>query len=252
MAEPSPPSGASPVTRRRTVGHTGVEVTELGFGGGPLGELFSRVDDAQARQTLVSAWDAGVRYFDTSPWYGRGLSEHRVGDFVREVGHGAVLSTKVGRMLVPTGDQPSDDPMWTNTPPMRIAYDYSYDGTLRSIDDSLQRMLTDRIDIALIHDCDRYGHGDNQPAVFDQAMSQAARALLDLRDQGVLGAVGIGVNEADVCVAAAERMLGFERSALLGRPGQYTTGSRRAYRGGRGGAAGGSLGAAVGASAPCR
>ncbi len=118
-------------------------------------------------------------------------------------------------MLEPCDDGPVD-PMWVNTPPMRVVYDYSYDGTLRSIEDSMQRMLTDRIDIALIHDCDRYGHGDGQPAVFEQAMSQAARALLDLRDQGVLGAVGIGVNEADVCVAAAERA-DFDVFLLAGR-----------------------------------
>ena len=114
------------------------------------------------------------------------------------------------------GTGPHDDDMWASIPPMQIVYDYSYSGTLRSIEDSLQRMLTDRIDVVLIHDCDRYGHGDNQPTVFEEAMTGAARALFELRDEGVVGAVGLGVNEADVCIAAAQRA-DFDVFLLAGR-----------------------------------
>jgi D-threo-aldose 1-dehydrogenase len=149
--------------------------------------------------------------------YGYGLAENRVGTALRDRPREEyVLCTKVGRLLKPTEHEQRNDPMWDSTPPMRIVYDYTYSGTMRSIEDSLQRMLSDRIDIVLIHDCDRYGHGANQPAVFEQAMSQAAKALIELRDQGVVGAVGIGVNEADVCVAAAQRA-DFDVFLLAGR-----------------------------------
>jgi D-threo-aldose 1-dehydrogenase len=149
--------------------------------------------------------------------YGYGLAENRLGTALRGRPRGDyLLSTKVGRLLRPAADQSPDDDMWSGVPPMRVQYDYSYSGAMRSIEDSLQRMLTDRIDIAFIHDCDRYGHGADQPAVFAQAMSGAARALIELRDQKVIGAVGIGVNEADVCVAAAHHG-GFDVFLLAGR-----------------------------------
>jgi D-threo-aldose 1-dehydrogenase len=148
--------------------------------------------------------------------YGHGLAENRLGTALRSRPRtDYLLATKVGRLLRP-GTNAEPDKMWVGVPPMTIAYDYSYDGTMRSIEDSLQRMLTDRIDIAFIHDCDRYGHGENQPAVFEQAMNASARALFELRDQGVIGAVGVGVNEADVCVEAAHRG-DFDTFLLAGR-----------------------------------
>jgi D-threo-aldose 1-dehydrogenase len=204
-------------TDLRRIGSTDLTVTALGFGSAPLGNRFRELDDAHCRSLVDDAWERGMRLFDTAPMYGFGLAESRLGAALRNRPRADyVLSTKVGRMLAPTSGLRPSDPMWVNTPPMRVVYDYSYDGAMRSIDDSLQRMLTDRIDIALIHDCDRYGHGDNQPAVFEQAMTQAAQALFDLRDQGVIGAVGIGVNEADVCVAAAQRA-DFDVFLLAGR-----------------------------------
>lgn len=204
------------VTDLRQIGSTGTAVTSLGFGSAPLGNRFRRLDESHCQALVDDAWDRGVRLFDTAPMYGLGLAENRLGTALRDKPRAEyVLSTKVGRMLVPTSE-PTVDPMWVDTPPMRIVYDYSYSGTMRSIEDSLQRMLTDRIDIVLIHDCDRYGHGNNQPAVFDEAMNHAARALFELKDQGAVGAVGIGVNEADVCVAAAERA-DFDVFLLAGR-----------------------------------
>jgi len=204
-------------TDLRRIGSTDLNVTALGFGSAPLGNRFRELDEARCHVLVDDAWERGIRLFDTAPMYGFGLAENRLGTTLRNRARSEyVLSTKVGRMLAPAAGELPVDRMWVNTPPMRVVYDYSYDGALRSIEDSLQRMLTDRIDIALIHDCDRYGHGDNQPAVFEQAMSQAARALFELRDQGVIGAVGIGVNEADVCVAAANRA-DFDVFLLAGR-----------------------------------
>jgi len=204
-------------TELRRIGSTDLTVTAIGFGSAPLGNRFRVLDESHCRALVDDAWERGVRLFDTAPMYGYGLAENRLGTALRDRPRREyVLSTKVGRMLTPVPRGQSSDPMWDNTPPMRIVYDYSYSGTMRSIEDSLQRMLTDRIDIVLVHDCDRYGHGNDQSVVFEQAMSQAARALFELRYQGVIGAVGIGVNEADVCVAAARRA-DFDVFLLAGR-----------------------------------
>ena len=204
-------------TELRRIGSTDLTVTAVGFGSAPLGNRFRVLDESHCRALVDDAWERGVRLFDTAPMYGYGLAENRLGTALRDRPRkDYVLSTKVGRMLTPDARPTSTDPMWDRTPPMRIAYNYSYSGTKRSIEDSLQRMLTDRIDVALIHDCDRYGHGNNQPVVFEEAMKGAARALIDLRSEGVVGAVGIGVNEADVCVTAAERA-DFDVFLLAGR-----------------------------------
>ncbi|MBI5340948.1 MAG: aldo/keto reductase [Mycolicibacterium rufum] len=198
------------------MGATALRTTLLGYGSAPLGNRFRELDEDDCRRLVDDAWIRGIRLFDTAPMYGHGLAENRLGTALRTRPRDEyLLATKVGRLLRPDPHvQP--DAMWANVPPMRIAYDYSYDGTMRSIEDSLQRMLTDRIDIVFIHDCDRYGHGDNQPAMFEEAIRGATRALLDLRDQKVIGAVGMGVNEADVCVAAAERA-DFDVFLLAGR-----------------------------------
>jgi D-threo-aldose 1-dehydrogenase len=204
------------ITQRRQIGSTALRATVIGYGSAPLGNRFRVLDEDTCRHLVDHAWDHGVRLFDTAPMYGHGLAENRLGTALRVRERTEyLLATKVGRLLQPTSATPRDD-MWERLPPLRIRYDYSYDGALRSIDDSLQRMLTDRIDIAFIHDCDRYGHGDDQPAVFERALDGAARALIELRDQGVIGAVGMGVNEADVCVAAAHRQ-DFDVFLLAGR-----------------------------------
>jgi D-threo-aldose 1-dehydrogenase len=203
-------------TQRRQVGATDLQITAVGYGSAVLGNRFRPMAEEHCRKLVDHAWNNGVRLFDTAPMYGHGLAENRLGTALRTHPRAEyVLSTKVGRLLRPMPEIQPDE-MWCNIPPMGIAYDYSYDGAMRSIDDSLQRMLTDRIDIVFVHDCDRYGHGANQPTVFEEAMNGAARALFKLRDQGVIGAVGVGVNEADVCVAAADRG-GFDSFLLAGR-----------------------------------
>jgi D-threo-aldose 1-dehydrogenase len=175
----------------------------LGFGGAPLGNLFQAVDEGQAQQALVAAWALGLRYFDTAPLYGNGLSEQRLGRFLRgQPRDGYVLSSKVGRVLsadASVGDAQSE---YVQAPRCRVDFDYSADGVLRSIDDSLRRLGVDRLDIAYIHDIDVRTHGAMQPQRFREAMEGALPALQRLRREGVLRAIGLGVNETQPCIDA--------------------------------------------------
>ncbi len=195
----------------------------LGFGGAPLGNMFAQVDDAAAHATLDAAWQEGIRYFDTAPHYGSGLSEHRFGDALRDRPRdGFVLSTKVGRLLRPDAARP-ENPPFVHGLPFRVAVDYSYDAALRSVDDSLQRLGMDRIDIAFIHDVAEDHLGPGWTAVFDQAMDGAARALIRLRDEGVIKAWGLGVNRTEACDRALQAsdpdvFLLAGRYSLLGTP----------------------------------
>ena len=175
-----------------TLGRSDVRATALGFGGAPLGNLFRAVDDDTAAEAVRAAWDAGVRLFDTAPHYGLGLSERRLGrvlaDLPRE---GYTLCTTVGRILEPTpararqrDDQGFDVPA-THT----RRWDFSADGVRRSLEASLERLGLDRVDIVLVHDPDDHAR---------QALEEAYPALHDLRAQGVVGAIGAGMNQADL------------------------------------------------------
>jgi D-threo-aldose 1-dehydrogenase len=175
----------------------------FGLGGAPLGNLFRAVDDETAAATLDAAWDAGVRCFDTAPHYGAGLSEHRIGQALRTRPRDAfVLSSKVGRLLSPSRSAPRDAFGYVDVLPFAARFDYSADATLRSIDDSLQRLGLSHVDIVYIHDIDRHTHGADQPQRFREAMQGAWPALERLRREGTVGAVGLGVNEAQVCIDA--------------------------------------------------
>lgn len=177
----------------------------LGFGGAPLGNLYQAVDDDQAEQTLVAAWAHGLRYFDTAPLYGNGLSEQRIGRFLLgKPRESYVLSSKVGRVL--TADATAGDAQfgYVQAPRCRVIFDYSADGALRSIDDSLCRLGVDRLDIAYIHDIDVHTHGAMQKQRFREAMEGALPALQRLRREGVLRAVGLGVNETQPCLDALQ------------------------------------------------
>lgn len=168
----------------------------LALGAAPLGNLYAPVADAQAIDVLRHAFEAGVRYFDTAPHYGNGLSEHRVGAALRDVPRDRyALSTKIGRLLVADEHAPRDQNGYIGTLPFRQVFDYSYDGALRSIDDSLQRLGVARIDIVYVHDVDVATHGDAQPARFREAMDGACRALACLREQGAIAGFGLGVND---------------------------------------------------------
>jgi D-threo-aldose 1-dehydrogenase len=193
----------------RPLGRTGLPVSVLGFGAAPLGDLYARLDETVAEATVATARDAGITLFDTSPHYGNGLSELRLGAGLRRLGGGGVvLSTKIGRVMDPRR-RPDPPPSGVISPgfaggvPHRAAFDYSYDGALRAFEQSLLRLGVDRIDILLIHDVDIWTHGDGFETRFKEAMDGAYRALDRLRTEGVIKAIGVGINEAEICARFA-------------------------------------------------
>jgi len=170
-----------------------LELPALGFGGG---SLFGVRGEADATRLAGYAFDRGFRYFDTAPLYARGLGEHFLGTALRRMPRDEVIvSTKVGRRLRPRCASPAPD----DGLPFETFYDYSYDGALRSLADSLQRLGTCRVDLALIHDVNPRWHGDDYERRFTEAMDGAYRALERLRGEGVVRAIGVGVKGADVC-----------------------------------------------------
>ncbi|OUS07382.1 pyridoxal 4-dehydrogenase [Rhodobacterales bacterium 52_120_T64] len=181
----------------RTVKSCGLSLPTLGFGGAALGGLFSAVDHAASQATLSSAFDAGLTYIDTAPFYGFGRSERLVGDMLR--GKGYSLSTKVGRLLRPGALPNPADMGWPDALPFHPEYDYTYDGIMRSFEDSQQRLGLDRIDILYVHDIGEVTHGANNKRHFEDLKSDGHRALEELRNSGVIKAIGLGVNEAEVC-----------------------------------------------------
>ena len=202
---------------RRKFGRTDLEVTAFGFGTAPIGNFQRPVPEAEAQAMVETAWDAGVRFFDTAPMYGHGLAELRTGHYLRWKDRGDfVLASKVGRILTPAPRGSIDFAPWSDAAPFTMRFDYSYDGTMRAFEDSLQRLGLERMDMAFIHDIDRFTRGDEQPEVCREAMDGAARALMDLRDQGAVTAIGVGVNEWEVCEAAL-RERDFHAFLLAGR-----------------------------------
>ncbi len=176
---------------RRRIPGTAVQLTELGFGGSVIGNLYRAIDDETAHATVDVAWDRGVRYFDTAPHYGLGLSERRLGAALhRRPRDEFVVSTKVGRLLEPREPPLDRDDDGFDVPgDLRRRLDYSREGVLRSVEESLRRNGLDRFDILYVHD--PHDH-------WEQASREAIPALVDLREQGVVGAVGVGMNDAAV------------------------------------------------------
>ncbi len=178
-----------------------VGLPRLGFGGAAIGNLYAAVSDLEARQTLEAALDAGVRYFDTAPHYGFGLSETRLGATL--AGRSDVLvSSKVGRKLVPTQAGPGERHGFVDAAPFEPVFDYSYDAVMRSWEESRLRLGRDRIDILLAHDLGRQTHGDDHPARLREFFEGGYRAMRALRDAGAVGAIGLGVNEQAICEEA--------------------------------------------------
>ncbi|MEU0336649.1 aldo/keto reductase [Streptomyces sp. NPDC006193] len=172
--------------RRNRLGRSEVHVTELGFGGGPLGGLYAPVDDETAAGALEAAWDSGIRWFDTAPHYGLGHSERRVGELLRGRPRTEVtLSTKVGRLLVPQDPAGRMDESFAVPATHRRVWDFTRDGVLRSVEDSLERMGVDRVDLLLLHDAEDR---------FEEALEEGCPALAELRAQGVVGAIGAGMH----------------------------------------------------------
>jgi len=169
----------------------------LVFGGASIGGLYAPVSGDEAAQTLEAAWGAGIRAFDTAPHYGAGLSERRIGDFLAgRPRAGFTVSTKVGRLLVPAAGSVDGAEGFYGTPPLTRVRDHSRDGVLRSLEESLRRLRLDRVDIALIHDPDDF---------MSAALDDAYPALADLRSQGVVRAIGAGMNSAAPLTWLAER-----------------------------------------------
>lgn len=184
-------------------GKAGLSFTELGFGAAPLGNLFRAITEDEAQAILEAAWAAGVRYFDTAPLYGLGLSETRLNHFLRGKPRGEyVISTKVGRLLraVPPG-QGDGAGKWIDVPSRKEVYDYGHDGVLRSLEASLERLGLDRVDILYAHDLDIFNHGTQaaMEARLAEFMAGGYRALCRLRDEGVIAGFGAGLNEWEPC-----------------------------------------------------
>ena len=188
--------------KRRKVGKTKLEVTELGLGGAPMGGFRATIPDAEAVKLTDDGYDAGIRFFDTSPYYGYGRSELRMGAALREKPRDSyVLSTKIGRILHPMkpGEKPPADFRENGLPGFAPVYDYTYDGVMRSLEHSHMRLGLQKIDIALIHDVDFWTTKDRAVLEerFKTVMDSGYRALDELRKAGIIGAIGVGINESD-------------------------------------------------------
>jgi len=190
------------VLPKRRVGKTKLEVTTLGLGGAPMGGFRAAISDAAAIALTDAAWEGGVRYFDTSPFYGYGRSELRMGAALREKPRDDfVLSTKIGRILHPLkpGEKKPADFRENGLPGFSPVFDYTYDGVMRSLEHSHMRLGLAKIDIALIHDVDFWTIKDREVLNqrFKTVMDGGYKALDELRKAGVIGAIGVGINESD-------------------------------------------------------
>ena len=195
--------------------------TELGFGTAPLGNLYKSISDDEATRTLDLAWDYGVRYYDTAPLYGLGLSETRLNRFLRgKPRDDYLISSKVGRVLKVCSPKDRDGiGKWFEVPDRNEHFDYSYDGIMRSIEFSLERLGLSRLDIIYAHDLCIFTHGSKQDSdrrISEFFQNKGYEAMLSLRDQGIVSAIGVGVNEWEVCQNMAERG-DFDLFLLAGR-----------------------------------
>jgi D-threo-aldose 1-dehydrogenase len=204
------------LTERRQLGGSDLEVPILGMGTNPLGGLFEPIPEPEARKTVHAAWDLGIRFFDTAPAYGYGNAERAVGGALADLPRDEfILTSKVGRLLLESGPPEREDvmvlyegsPLYKGVPPVKPYFDFTYDGAMRSLEDSLSRLGMDRLDIVYIHDPDLY---------YEEALEGAYRALDELRSQGVVGAVGVGMNQWEM-LARFARDADFDCFLLAGR-----------------------------------
>jgi D-threo-aldose 1-dehydrogenase len=187
------------LTQKNPLPRSALALTALGLGGAPIAGLYETTPEQQARATIDGAWDLGMRYFDTAPYYGFTLSERRFGEALRHrPRNDYVISSKVGRLLKPD-TTPYTGKDWVNPLPFRPHYDYSYAGILRSHEDSLQRLGLGYIDILFVHDIGRVTHGDNHAHYWEQLTKGGGfKALEELRASGQVKAIGLGVNEWEI------------------------------------------------------
>lgn len=205
---------------KRQIGRTELQVTTLGLGTATMGGSRIPITQAEGQAIVAAAWDAGVRYVDTAPFYGVGAAEHRVGDALRDKDRDTwVLSTKVGRLLRPKTDTAPAADGRLSPMPFHVVYDYTYDGIMRSVEDSYQRLGLARIDILYVHDIGVYQHGPELNATYvKQLRDSGYKALTELRSSKMVGAIGIGVNEREVLIEA----LGFGDWDVFLLAGRYT------------------------------
>ena len=197
--------------KKRKIGDTDLEITELGMGCAPLGGWPVEVSDQIAFDTLNKAWEQGIRYFDTAPLYGSGMSEIRVGDFLSKQNRDEfVISTKVGRLIFDTENSKAVEKFKGQPLNKDSKFDFSYDATMRSFEDSLNRLKLDRVDILHLHD------PDNHPDHFQEAKKGAIKAMLKLKEEGVVRALGCGLNQNEMLVEFA-KMGCFDCFLLAGR-----------------------------------
>ncbi|MBT5185872.1 MAG: aldo/keto reductase [Kordiimonadaceae bacterium] len=192
---------------QNALGRTKVKVTELGFGGATLGNLYNEISDAEASSTLQEALKSGINFLDTAPHYGAGLSEVRFGKVLQHIDKADyILSTKVGRVLKhdPNADVSKLRNGFLTPMPFTAEYDYSYDGIMHSYEDSLKRMGLVKIDVLLVHDIGVVTHGDDNDHYFKDLTDSGYSALDELKRNGDVGAIGLGVNEWEACEQAMD------------------------------------------------
>ena len=196
---------------KRKIGNTNIEVSELGFGCAPLGGWPVAVSDQDANLSLETAWIKGIRYFDTAPLYGSGMSEKRLGNFLqKQKREDFVISTKVGRLIVDTKKSKAVEKFIGSPQDKDSVFNFTYDGAMQSIEDSLKRLGLDKIDILYLHD------PDNHPDHFEDAKKGAVKAMIKLRDEGVVKAIGCGMNQNEMLIDFAKEGC-FDVFLLAGR-----------------------------------
>jgi D-threo-aldose 1-dehydrogenase len=220
---PARPMPVAADTRRMFVTPPGrpLAFTRLGFGGAPLGNMHRALEEIEAETTVRTAWDAGLRYFDTAPLYGHGLSETRIGRARANAPRSEfIISTKIGRVLEPCAAGEEAAGIYQATPALKVRFDYSRDGVSRSVEASLRRLGLDRVDILYVHDLEPGAHGEaGYQLRWDELTHRGGwRALDDLRRAGTVDALGLGVNQAAPC----ERMLAELDPDLFLLAGRYT------------------------------
>ena len=196
---------------KRKIGKTDIEVSELGFGCAPLGGWPVAVSDQDAKLSLETAWSRGIRYFDTAPLYGSGMSEKRLGNFLQKQRREEfIVSTKVGRLIIDTEKSNAAEKFIGSPQDKDSEFNFTYDGAMQSFEDSLSRLGLDTIDILYIHD------PDNHPDHFEEAKKGALKALVKLRDEGVVKAIGCGMNQNEMLIEFAKEGC-FDVFLLAGR-----------------------------------
>ena len=191
--------------KKRRLGETNINLSAIGFGAAPIGDLFEQLDEPNCYEVLENSYKSKINIYDTSPFYGNGLSEHRLGNFLKTFDEDSYyLSTKVGRYLTPEKKENIDRGAWAGGLNFKLNVDYSYDGVMRSFEQSLLRLAVSKIDICLIHDVDRFTYGNDVNHYFKLAMSGAYKAIQKLKEEKVVKAIGVGLNESDMCAKFAK------------------------------------------------